>query len=472
MVVDVPLITIGGGLGSFALVDVLRVAGVPAEKIRVISPHRTPDANFLRRCRASGLGDTDRLRSDSSARIDNPWGFPGYAVQQAWQTRRVQPLLRVLTEPVLSEYYTPTVNQVHSGLRREADRIRWESMVVDGVATEIRREDGGGYLVTVEPLTGPARVYRSRFVHLAPGYAGPRLTADARRFRDRNPTDDRHAHAYEPHEHVYAALAERPGTVLVRGTGIGASRILQRLADDRRTSGSDIRVWHLCRRPPGRDPRPARLARYDSGAFICQPFNFPKAAFGGQLRDRTLRLPADERADEIRAAGRHEHPLSQALGAAAAARAGGGVVPAHCRRRDRPRADRVRDRGLRPSTGQRDGDPAGGLRHRRHRAGPGHPQAPDSRLGRQPRRDHEPARRPGCRARLRRPGRGKRGRPDLRFRVWSSPAGISRRRTRSRDCSWPPWRSPTHSLGKGWAHHCGSRARSSGWWHWMRNRPL
>lgn len=303
MVVDVPLVSIGGGLGSFALVDVLRVAGVPVEKIRVISPSRVPDANFLRRCRASGLGDTDRLRSDSSARIDNPWGFPGYAVQQAWRTRRVRPLLQVLTEPVLCEYYTPTVGLVRSGLRREADRIRWESMVVDGVATEIRREDGGGYIVIVEPQTGPVLAYRSRFVHLAPGYGGPRLTADARRFRDRYPTNDRLAHVYEPHEHVYAALAERSGTVLVRGAGIGASRILQRLVDDRRTSGSDIRVWHLYRRPRSSDPRPARLARYDGGAFVCQPFNFPKAAFGGQLRDRTLRLPADERADEIRVLG-------------------------------------------------------------------------------------------------------------------------------------------------------------------------
>jgi hypothetical protein len=303
VVVDVPLVTIGGGLGSFALVDVLRVAGVPAEKIRVISPSREPDANFLRRCRTSGLTDTDRLRSDSSARIDNPWGFPGYALQQACRTRRVRPLLQVLTEPVLSEYYTPTVGQVHSGLRREADRIRWDSMVVDGVATEIRREDDGGYVVTVEPLTGPPLAYRSRFVHLAPGYAGPRLTAETRRFRDHNPSNDRLVHAYEPHEHVYATLAGRSGTVLVRGAGIAASRILQRLAEDRRTTGNDIRVWHLARHPRSRDPRPARLAKYDGTAFVCQAFNFPKAAFGGQLRDRTLRLPDAERAEEIRLLG-------------------------------------------------------------------------------------------------------------------------------------------------------------------------
>ena len=303
MVVDVPLVTIGGGLGSFALVDVLRMAGVPAEKIRVISPHRAPDANFLRLCRASGLTDTDRLRSDSSARIDNPWGFPGYAVQQAWQTRRVRPLLQVLSEPVVSEYFTPSVGQVHSGLRREADRIQWESMVVDGVVTGIHRQDGGGYVVTVELSTGQVVAYRSRFVHLAPGYGGARLTTIAQRFREENPTNDRLVHAYEPHEHVYAALAERPGTVLVRGAGIAASRVLQRLADGRRVSGNDIRVWHLFRRPRRLDPRQSLFARYSGGAFVCQPFNFPKAAFGGQLRDLTLRLSDAERTDEIRVLG-------------------------------------------------------------------------------------------------------------------------------------------------------------------------
>lgn len=308
MVVDVPLITIGGGLGSFALVDVLRVAGVPAEKIRVVSPDRAPDARFLRLCRVSGLADTDRLRSDSSSRIDNPWGFPGYALEHAWRTRRVWPLFRVLAEPVFSEYYTPTVGQVHAGLCREAERIDWGSMVVHGVATGLHRGDGG-YVVTVEPASGGQPVlYRSRFVHLALGYGGLRFPAGAHDFRDRDPAGDRLVHAYEPHEHVYTTLAERSGAVLVRGAGITASRVLQRLADDRKTSGREIRVWHLFRRPAEARGWPARLCRYSGGGFACQPFNFPKAAFGGQLRDRISQLPAAERAEAIKAMGATSTP--------------------------------------------------------------------------------------------------------------------------------------------------------------------
>ena len=35
--------------------------------------------------------------------------------------------------------------------------------------------------------------------------------------------------AYEQHEHVYETLKNRPGVVVIRGGGIVASRVLQRL---------------------------------------------------------------------------------------------------------------------------------------------------------------------------------------------------------------------------------------------------
>src|SRR6188472_1680301 len=36
-VYDIPFLTIGGGMGSFVLVDYLRIAGIPANQIRVLS---------------------------------------------------------------------------------------------------------------------------------------------------------------------------------------------------------------------------------------------------------------------------------------------------------------------------------------------------------------------------------------------------------------------------------------------------
>ena len=41
-VVDVPFVTVGGGIGSFVTVDYLRIAGVPASSIRVLGANDSP----------------------------------------------------------------------------------------------------------------------------------------------------------------------------------------------------------------------------------------------------------------------------------------------------------------------------------------------------------------------------------------------------------------------------------------------
>src|SRR5690242_8512313 len=76
-IVDVPFVTIGGGLASFAVVDFLRICGVPADEIRVVSPQPRPYENLHHLMRCSQILDDDPLRSDSMSRVDNIWGFPG-----------------------------------------------------------------------------------------------------------------------------------------------------------------------------------------------------------------------------------------------------------------------------------------------------------------------------------------------------------------------------------------------------------
>src|ERR1700716_1859152 len=68
---DVPFVTVGGGLASFALVDFLRIAGVPSGDIAVVSPQRGPHDNWRYLVRTSQIPDDDPLRSDSMSRIDN-----------------------------------------------------------------------------------------------------------------------------------------------------------------------------------------------------------------------------------------------------------------------------------------------------------------------------------------------------------------------------------------------------------------
>ncbi|MGH3515949.1 MAG: hypothetical protein ACRDQ7_00715 [Haloechinothrix sp.] len=309
-VIDAEVVSVGGGLGSFALVDLLRVTGMPADRIRVVSPERLPGERFLRLCAVSGLRDDDPLRSDSSARIDNVWGFPSYAMEQAWRERKrgraaLAPLLRVLAEPVFAEFYTPSPALVRTGLEREAARIGWADMLVDGIAVAVRRRAGGGYFVLVRPSGDGSRLLalRCRFAHLGLGYAGLRHGDASPEFRAVAPDKGHLVHAYEPHEHCYRTLAARGGSVLVRGAGIAASRVLQRLIDDRAESGQDVRIWQVFRHyPDGGSGRSAFRGKGGCG-FNYQPFNFPKAAFGGQLRDRTRRLPAAERAELISSMG-------------------------------------------------------------------------------------------------------------------------------------------------------------------------
>lgn len=294
---DVALVSIGGGLGSFALVDRLRLGGAAADDIRVVTPHLKPDQVFSAACRASGLASEDELRSDSAARIDNPWGFPGYALEEAWRSKRIGPLARVLFEPVLCEPYTPTVALMQKGIARETQRIGWTSMVAQGTAERVIKRAGGGYFVVRRARGDRRAVYRCHNVHLALGAAGPQITPEAAVFRDQSTHGDQVVHVYEPHEHVYQDLVSQGGSVLVRGAGIAASRVLERLIEDRDASGRNVHIWHLFR-------------HYDDSGhgFSYQPFDFPKAAFSGQLRDTTSRLPEAERIDLIRELGSTSTP--------------------------------------------------------------------------------------------------------------------------------------------------------------------
>ena len=75
--------------------------------------------------------------------------------------------------------------------------------------------------------------YRSRFVHVAVGYPGAEFLPDLQDYREqvqRLPASGQRLRAARA---GLRDLLARPGTVVVRGGGIVASRVLQRLMDDR-----------------------------------------------------------------------------------------------------------------------------------------------------------------------------------------------------------------------------------------------
>jgi hypothetical protein len=81
-VIDVPLVTVGGGIGPFVTIDYLRIAGVPTDRIRVLSDIDVPWQTYEYLTRVSQIPRKERIRSDSASRPDNIWGFPSYARQR------------------------------------------------------------------------------------------------------------------------------------------------------------------------------------------------------------------------------------------------------------------------------------------------------------------------------------------------------------------------------------------------------
>ncbi|MBE7189192.1 hypothetical protein [Jatrophihabitans endophyticus] len=300
-VVDVPFVSIGGGIGSFVTVDYLRIAGVPTQNMRVLSNIDHPWQTYEYLTRVSQIPRPERIRSDSASRPDNIWGFPSYAIEEAWREKSLKSAVQVLLEPMWRDFYTPRAGMVFGHLEREARRIRYWDMLVKGQVRMIRRRQGGGYFTVLTPPPGASATkrvaFRSQFVHVAIGYPGLKYLPDLQDFRTRMQDFHHVVSAYEDHEHVYNQLRTRPGTVLIRGGGIVASRVLQRLMDDRAKYGLQTRIVHLFRTfVAGSHGKNAWNRRKGGNGFAYQGFNYPKSVWGGQLKSRMRRLEGQQRA--------------------------------------------------------------------------------------------------------------------------------------------------------------------------------
>lgn len=294
---DAPVVSVGGGMGSFIMVDYLRVAGgVPVGDIKVLSNLRHPWQTYEYLTAVSQLPRDKRIRSDAASRPDNLWGFPSFAMRETFRRRTLAPLVQVLLEPVFADFYTPLLGDVLDTMAREADRIRYWDMLVRGEVQVVRRRAGGGYfslLVEDGEGGGPGGLvaFRSRDVHVAVGYPGLRFLPDMQAFRARMGDFHHVVNGYEDHEHVYEALRRRPGVVLVRGGGVVSSAVLHRLITERQRFGTGTRIVHLFRTYyDGRHGPHVWARRPGRDGFAFQGFNYPKSAWGGQLRARMLKL--------------------------------------------------------------------------------------------------------------------------------------------------------------------------------------
>ncbi len=309
-IAETDYLAVGGGLGSFAWVDHLRIYGARPEQIRVIGFEPAPYGRYRRLCRNSQIPDHQRLRSNSDSCPDNVWGWPGYAVREigrALQAGNLSHAARVawqiFGEPTLAPTYTPRAGDVFAAIDREAARIGWSQMWRQGRVDAIRKTDDGRYVVAYMPMqpatdqhsgAGERRYVLAPYVHLAVGYPAIRLLPDLYAYRRRTGDFWRVVNAYEPHEHVYAHLQKHGGVVLVRGRGIVASRVFEKL-NAARQQNPNIAILHLMRTPFQQGHRFQRARRTVKDHWEFQVFNWPKATWGGDLRVMLEAADDDER---------------------------------------------------------------------------------------------------------------------------------------------------------------------------------
>ena len=299
-VTDVPLVSVGGGIGSFVTVDYLRIAGVSTDRIAILSNLDFPWQTYEYLTRVSQIPKPERIRSDSASRPDNIWGFPSYALAEAIGDRTLAPLWQVLIEPIFADYYTPKAGRVFAGLERETKRIDYPKMLVKGQVRMIRKRRGGGYFIILTPMVGstPTKrlAYRAEFIHLAVGYPGLRFLPELQEFRTAHQDFHHVVSAYEEHEHVYEAARTKHLVVMLRGGGIVASRVLARLMDDRSKHGLSTDIVHLFRTYIATSHGPnAWNRRKGAHGFAYQGFNYPKSVWGGQLKARMRKLEGEDR---------------------------------------------------------------------------------------------------------------------------------------------------------------------------------
>ncbi len=302
-------LTIGGGIGSFVWADTLVVSGVDPADIVALGMEKKPYGRYQRLCFNSQIPEHERLRSNSDSCPDNLWGWPGYAVREIGYESAKGRLFKafglawqIFNEPYV-QTYTPKAGAVFDSIDQEADRIQWDKIWQFGRVRAIRKTDHGRYAILYsgrDPETGQSEshVYYCNWLHIAIGYPGIKLLKQLQDYRDETHDFHRLVNAYEEHEHVYDQLKQHGGTVVVRGRGIVASRIIQKVHETRQRTDKPIFVVHLMRSPKTAGNRYRLGKRAVEHNWEFQPFNWPKAAWGGDLRV-TLERANDDKRDAL-----------------------------------------------------------------------------------------------------------------------------------------------------------------------------
>ena len=302
----VKILAIGGGLASFGFVDALRSNGVSRDDIRVVGEYPKPYPKFKERCQNSGITMNDRLRSDSSATPGNIWGWPTFGMRETYSLARrgrlVQSLKligKLFSEPIFGDVYTPKLSQLTTAIDRECERIGYDEMLVRGSVSGVSKTPDGWRVTFAEP-DGKEMTMTAEFLHVATGFQGNKHSPDHQHIVSK--FGKIYSHVYDNHEHIYKLAESVGGTVVIRGRGIAASRVLERLLQITEKQPK-LKVVHLMNSKLDDKGAPVRANRR------TQPFNFPKSAFGGHKAEQFIKLEKENRKDFIDSFGQTTTPV-------------------------------------------------------------------------------------------------------------------------------------------------------------------
>jgi pSer/pThr/pTyr-binding forkhead associated (FHA) protein len=304
-VTETTYLTIGGGIGSFSWVDHLLICGVPPEHVIALGLEPKPFSRLQRMACNSQIPGYERLRSNSDACPDNIWGWPSYGLREIWQSLKegqfghaIRIAMQIFGEPVLADTYTPRADAVYGSLEQEAHRIGWERIWRYGWARTLRKTDDGRYVVAYSQINQQGEEVQqfivASYVHLAMGYPGIQILPEVLEYRQCIRDVKQVANAYEEHDHVYEHLLQYGGVVIVRGRGIVASRVIQRLYEVR-TQNERVMILHVHRSPLSMGHRDHFTRRRVEHHIELQPFNWPKASWTGTLRFQLERADDQKR---------------------------------------------------------------------------------------------------------------------------------------------------------------------------------
>ena len=303
---EIDYAAIGAGLGSFIWVDLLRISGVKSDRIIALGLEEKPYARYKRLCLNSQIPLHERLRSNSDSCPDNIWGWPSYALRETWHDLTkgkigdaCSYLWQVFSEPTFAQTYTPRAGNVFDSIDREAQRIGWEQIYNYGSVRAIRKTSDGRYVIAYSrrrSSTGsPDHAFLiAKYIHLATGYPAIQFLPDLKAYREKTNDFQSVVNAYETHEQVYQYLEQNGGTILIRGRGIVASRIVQRIYEARQQNKL-ISILHLMRSPKPQGNKFGTSQRQVENHYEFQPFNWPKACWSGELRVMLEKADPEER---------------------------------------------------------------------------------------------------------------------------------------------------------------------------------